>query len=66
MTTTTLHIPDPDLKVDPHSVYLSRGAGPVLLHLDREGGSVDCWLIERGQQPRSMGIASSVVGCGCP
>lgn len=61
--TATIHLAGP---IDPWSLRVSRGVTDVVVHVDQEDGSVDTWLVTREDGPRSMGVASSVLGCGCP
>ena len=61
--TATIHLAGP---IEPGSLRVSRGVTDVVVHVDQEDGSVDTWLVTREDGPRSMGVASSVLGCGCP
>lgn len=63
-TTPTLHLSDPARRFDPDSMFLSRGRQSIVVHVTHDPSSttVDMWVYEPDEQPRSLGVGE----CSCP
>lgn len=67
-TTPVLHIHDTGGQIDgfmmAHMFLVTRGADDVIVHIDREGGSVDIFRVTR--EGTRDHVVAGTGQCGCP
>lgn len=62
----TIHVRDHSGALRAEDIRWTRGVGDIAVHIEREAGQVDCYTLTSNGGMTSRGVATSVLGCGCP